>query len=354
MATRTSASGGNDPNYPTLSTWQLAGEHLLATYGGLTPPSGLLTKLCQGQFAGVFFTGDNISSNTQIAGVVAQLKRASECSTNPLRNYPLILQTDQEGGEVRRLSGAPLLSEKQIGESSNPPAAATAAGTGAAQTLLSVGMTANAAPIPDCYRQPGDFYDQYQRAYSMNYTTAGNLAADFIKAQQAKGVAATAKHFPSLCSAGATQNTDVGPVTLWDHLSRIRTVDEDPYRTAIAAGVRLIMMSWAVYPNIGSRRPAGLSSLMVKGELRTRLGFNGVIETDAIEAGALNAFGSLPSRAVQAEVAGDDLVLDASENYADSTGILQGLVTAYKTGVINNADFTASADRVLDLRSTLP
>lgn len=351
MAAATSASRAT---YPKLSIWQLAGEHLLATYGGLTPPSGLLTKLCRGQFAGVFFTGGNISSNTQIAGVVAQLKRASACSANPLRNYPLILQTDQEGGEVRRLSGAPFLSEKEIGESSNPAAAASAAGTGAGQTLLSVGMTANAAPIPDCYRQAGDFYDQYQRAYSMNSTTAGNLAADFIKAQQSKRVAATAKHFPSLCSATATQNTDVGPVTLWDHLSRIRTVDENPYRTDIAAGIRMIMMSWAVYPNIGSRRPAGLSSLMVKGELRTGLGFNGVIETDAIEAGALAAFGSLPNRAVQAEVAGDDLVLDASEHYADSTGILQGLVTADKTGVINSADFTASADRVLALRSTLP
>ena len=48
---------------------------------------------------------------------------------------PLLLMTDQEGGLVRRLPGAPLLSEKQIGESADPAAAATQAGAGAGRNL---------------------------------------------------------------------------------------------------------------------------------------------------------------------------------------------------------------------------
>lgn len=42
---------------------------------------------------------------------------------------------DQEGGLIRRLPGAPALSEKRIGQSADPVAAAAAAGTGAGRAL---------------------------------------------------------------------------------------------------------------------------------------------------------------------------------------------------------------------------
>jgi beta-N-acetylhexosaminidase len=338
---------------PQLDDWQLAGQHVIYSYGGLTPPSGLLTRICKGQVAGVIFFGANISSKAQIAGVINQLNQANACPTNPVHE-PLILETDQEGGLVRRLPGAPVLSEKQIGLSSDPAAAATSAGTGAGDNLRGVGMNTNLAPVVDFYRQAGDFYDQYQRSYSMNASTAGALGADFITAQQATGVAATAKHFPGLASATASQNTDVEPVTLWDHLDRIRTLDEQPYRSAIAAGVKLVMLDWAVYPNIGSRRPAGLSTKMIKGELRNGLGFTGVTETDAIEAGALSPFGSIGSRSVQAAAAGDDLILSASQHVSDGAAAMAALVTAYRDGTLNQADFQASAARIIALRSSLP
>jgi beta-N-acetylhexosaminidase len=327
---------------PQLDDWQLAGQHIIYSYSGLTPPSGLLTRICEGQVAGVIFFGQNISSPTQIAGVIRQLNQADACPGNPVHE-PLILET-----------GAPVLSEKQVGESSNPAAAASSAGTGAGDNLLSVGMNTNAAPVVDFYRQAGGFYDQFQRSYSMSPSTAATLGADFITAQQATGVAATAKHFPGLASATASQNTDVEPVTLWDHLDRIRTLDELPYQSAIAAGVKLVMLDWAVYPNIGSRRPAGLSTKVIKGELRERLGFTGVTETDAIGAGALGAFGSTSSRAVQAAAAGDDLILSAGQHLSEGTDAMAALVTAERDGTLNLADFEASAARIIALRSTLP
>jgi beta-N-acetylhexosaminidase len=336
-----------------LNDWQLAGQHVVYSYPGLTPPSGLFKRICEGQVAGVIFFGANISSRTQIAGVIKQLNQANACPGNPVHE-PLILETDQEGGLVRRLPGAPVLSEKQIGQSSNPAAAATSAGTGAGDNLLGVGMNTNAAPVVDFYRQAGDFYDQFQRSYSMNPSTAGTLGADFITAQQATGVAATAKHFPGLASANASQNTDAEPVTMFDHLDRIQTLDEQPYRSAIAAGVKLVMLDWAVYPNIGSKRPAGLSTKVIKGELRNGLGFTGVTETDAIEAGALSAFGSTGSRSVQAAAAGDDLILCSSQHVRQGGDATAALVTAERNGTINLADFEASAARIIALRSSLP
>ena len=71
----------------------------------------------------MIFFGQNISSRAQISQVAAKLQRADRSSLNPVRE-PLLLMTDQEGGLVRRLPGAPAQSEKQIGESANPGSAA--------------------------------------------------------------------------------------------------------------------------------------------------------------------------------------------------------------------------------------
>ena len=160
------------------------------------------------------------------------------------------------------------------------------AGQGAGENLLSFGLNVNLAPVLDVFRAPGDFDDQFQRSYSMNPAIVSTLGADFITAQQATGVAATAKHFPGLGAATASQDTDNVPVTITLSKSALQTVDEVPYQAAIAAGVKLVLVSWAKYPNLGSARPAS-SSVIVQGQLRRRLGFTGVTITDAIGAGAL-------------------------------------------------------------------
>ena len=102
-------------------------------------------------------------------------------------------------------------------------------------------------------------------------------------------MAATAKHFPGLGSATTTQNTDNGPVTLTVSLAKLRTIDELPYPAAVAAGVKLVMVSWAIYPALDAKRPAGLSPAVIGQELRGRIAFTGVTITDALEAGALSA-----------------------------------------------------------------
>jgi beta-N-acetylhexosaminidase len=335
----------------TLNDWALAGQHVIYSYSGLTAPSSLLERIRRGQVAGVIFFSSNISSKAQIASVIKQFEQAA--SSSPVK-APLLLEVDQEGGLVRRLPGAPLLSEKQIGQSSNPASQAATAGTNAGNNLLSVGMNVNLAPVVDFYRQAGDFYDQFQRSYSMSASTAGTLSAGFIHAQQATGVAATAKHFPGLASASSTQNTDLRPVTLNDSLTRITSLDELPYKPAIAAGVKIVMPNWASYPNIGSKRPAGLSSKVVQGQLRRSLGFTGVIETDAIGAGGLSHYGGHGNRSILATIAGDDLVLSAGQSVNDGVYITSKLVEAYRDATVNRAAFQTSAQRVVDLRSSLP
>jgi beta-N-acetylhexosaminidase len=164
-------------------------------------------------------------------------------------------------------------------------------------------------------------------------------------------VAATAKHFPGLGSVAKSQNTDAGPVTLTVPLTQLRSKDEAPYPAAIAAGVKLIMASWAVYPALDASFPAGLSRTVIRSELRGRLGYQGVTITDAIEAGALARFGTSGQRAVLAAQAGMDLLLCAAQDVSQGQSVTQALASALDGGPLNSGDFTAAVQRVTALRN---
>jgi len=354
QATAPAADGSASPAaLPSLTPAQKAGQRVIYSYSGLEPPAGLLTWIRHGEVGGVIFFGGNISSRAQIAGVIKQLDQANASASNPLHAVPLLLMTDQEGGLVRRLPGRPVQSEKQIGEAAHPVAAAKAAGTGAGQNLAGVGMNVNLAPVLDVYRTAGDFDDQFGRSYSTSPQVVSALGADFIKAQQATGVAATAKHFPGLGAAASSQNTDTGPVTLDLSLHALRTIDEYPYRAAIAAGVKLVMVSWAVYPALSRSTPAGLSSAIVNGELRGRLGFRGVTITDALEAGALQAFGTTGHRATLAARAGMDLILCSSQRAGQGRQARAALATGLSHGTLSASVFGAALTRIVALRTGL-
>jgi len=337
---------------PALTARQMAGQRVIYSYTGLTPPASLLSLISHGEAAGVIFFTDNIASRAQLQAVVRTLQHADRSAANPVR-APLLLMTDQEGGLVRRLPGAPQLSEKQIGLAAHPAAAAASAGSGAAKNLRGVGLNVNLAPVLDVYRTAGDFDDRYQRSYSRSATVVSTLGAEFVTTQQRDGVAATAKHFPGLGAATRSQNTDTGPVTLHLSAATIRNVDELPYKAAIAHGVKLVMVSWAVYPALKPGRPAGLAGAVVQGELRTRLGFTGVTITDALEAKSLASFGTTGHRAELAAGAGMDLILCSQGNVAQGEHAVNSLSRAYSTGVLGAAAFQASVQRVVALRAGL-
>ena len=339
-----------------LSPAQLAGQRVIYGYPGLTPPAKLLRLIRRGDVGGVIFFSGNYANRKQFTAAIQALETANASTTNPAHAYPLLLMTDQEGGEVRRLPGAPTLSEKQIGAMRPLSAAETAArkaGSGAAANLRSYGLNVDLAPVLDVYRKAGDFDDQFQRSYSKRPAIVSALGERFVRAMQKDKVAATVKHFPGLGGATKNQDTDVAPVTINLSAAALKNTDEYPYKGAIAAGVKLVMVSWAVYPHLGSKRPAGLSSEIVQGQLRRRLGYKGITITDAIGAGALRAYGSASNRALLAAVAGMDLIL-ASDSVAQGQQSLGGLEGGYNSGKLNQATFRAVVAQILALRQGLP
>jgi len=342
---------GRSHGHHRLTSPQQAGQRVIFSYPGPTPPPALFDLIAAGQVGGVIFFGENIPTLDQVRGVVADLRAAN--ADSPVR-VPLLLMTDQEGGLIRRIKpGEPTLSEKQIGASADPVGAAHDAGLGAAKTIAGVGMNTNLAPVLDVFREPGNFDDRFQRSYSSDPDVCAACGAAFVLAQQGSGIAATAKHFPGLGAAARDANTDLTTVTLTQPAAELRDVDERPFAAAIAAGVDMIMTSWAVYPALDQTYPAGLSRRIVQGELRRRLGYRGVTITDALEAGSLAPFGGTGQRAVLSARAGMDVLLCSGRDVTQGTDAVQALAAALDGHELNQGHARQALRRVLELRQRL-
>jgi beta-N-acetylhexosaminidase len=119
-------------------------------------------------------------------------------------------------------------------------------------------------------------------------------------------VAATAKHFPGI--GAARLNTDRHQVSIGLSKRRLQR-HLRPFRSAIAVGVPLIMASHAVFPAYDRRRIASQSRTLITGVLRRRLGYDGVVITDSIEAQAVVRRTNVAVAAERSIAAGADVVL---------------------------------------------
>ncbi|MFC5665152.1 glycoside hydrolase family 3 N-terminal domain-containing protein [Kitasatospora misakiensis] len=335
---------------PTTASLQLAGRRVVHSYTDAVPPPALLDAIRAGRSAGVILFKDNALVPAELQAAVTQLKQAAAEAPG---GAPLLLMTDQEGGKVRRLPGEPVLSARQTGAAADPAGEAARSGAGAGRTLVDAGLNVNLAPVLDVFDTPDNFIDHFERSYGRKPEVVAELGTAFLTAQQSLGVAATAKHFPGLGAAAREENTDEGPVVLSVPLAELRARGEEPYRAAVAAGVRLVMMSWAVYPALDAYHPAGLSRTVVWGELRKRLGFRGVTITDALEAKALTAFGDTGDRAVAAAEAGMDLLLCSGRKVQQGEAAVEALATALDSGRLDATEFADAVDRVDALRTSL-
>jgi beta-N-acetylhexosaminidase len=115
-------------------------------------------------------------------------------------------------------------------------------------------------------------------------------------------------------------------------------------------GGELVMLSTAVYPAF-SDRPAAFTRSIVTGELRHRLGFDGVTITDALETPAVDHFGSTAKAAVAGARAGADLLLYTHLDPAETAW--RALVAKLRAGTLDHEEFEQAVERVLDLRAEL-
>jgi beta-N-acetylhexosaminidase len=295
----TAAAAAEAPSARRAGPWP-AGAVVMGTLTA-PPTPAFLARVRAGKIGGVLLLG-RWPSPTGVAAVTAELQRAA-CS----RGEPLLVAVDQEGGLVRRLPwAAPTVAPAELGTATR----ARQEAADAADALRRAGIGVDLAPVADTPGSARSFLGS--RAFSRSASVNARLAAAFVDGLQSGGVAATAKHFPGLGEARA--NTDLAAVTVTARKWKL-TRGLLPFRSAIAAGVRLVMVSSAAYPALDpSATPAVFSPAILQDLLRDELGFEGVVVTDALDAPAA---ARVPHAATRSVAAGADLLLFGSERASE-------------------------------------
>ena len=293
--------------------------------------------LGEGRVAAVCLFGRNVVDRYQVAEYVADLRS--------LAGEDLIVAIDQEGGGVLRLRDVPY-----------PPAAmalgaaddveltkrvAAAAGRG----LRSVGVNLDFAPVADVNSNAENPVIA-DRSFGSDPALVSRHVAAFVRGLQGEGVAATLKHFPGHGDTAVDSHLAL-PVLRHtaDHLD---SVDLPPFRAGIAAGVAAVMSAHILMPELDATMPATLSRAAMHGLLRTELGFDGVIVTDALDMRAISDTWPAPEAAVMSLVAGADLPLVIG-TVAENRAVLDAVDAAAAHGRLAAAEYAASRQRVAAL-----
>ena len=138
---------------------------------------------------------------------------------------------------------------------------------------------------------------------------------------------------------------------MWLAIDAVKKGEADVAVSAGNTGALMAMARFHLHTLRGIDRPAGLSSRVIRGELRGRLGFKGVTISDSLDSRSLRRYGSVGNRAVLAARAGIDLILCTGSD--DEGAVVTALAAAQARGEISERAATAAAARVLALRSSL-
>ncbi len=324
-----------------------AGQLVMVGYDlkGDTPEAA--GRLIRSQrLGGVLLMNTTAGGVTQVRSVTDALRRAAGSGTPGL-----LIAADQEGGQVKRLSGpgfTAMPSAAEQGRMGTTTLTASARRWGA--DLHRAGVDVDLAPVADVV--PADLtavnqpIARYGRGFGSDPAAVSSHVSAFVTGMREGGTATAVKHFPGL--GQVVGNTDVtGDVT------DTRTTRHDPLLAPFAAGVRagtdMVMVSSARYTRIDAANPALWSSVVIDGMLRGDLGWQGVVVSDDL--GVAVQVASVPAgeRAVRFVEAGGDLAVTVDPQLADD--MAGALATRAGSDPAFAAKVKASTLRVLELKA---
>jgi beta-N-acetylhexosaminidase len=314
------------------------GEMIVSRLDGTAPSSALLARVRAGQLGGVILFSENFAAGaTAAARAISELQHAARIAGT----WPLLIMTDQEGGEVRRLADAPPRFAPR--EMANWEIARSE-GLATGRVLKSLGVNVDLAPVADVEQVPGSFLAA--RSFGASPQVVAARACAFARGLSAAGIGYTLKHFPGLGTA--LSSTDSGPVSIGTPASTLRA-NYAAYRRCGHGDRTLVMISSAAYPTLtGTEIPALDTPEVYTQELR-RAGIHAVTISDDLQAGALT---SQQHPALRALKAGLDLLLYAQSELASSEAYTK------LDGELRNGDLSATrvqraAAAITRLKATL-
>lgn len=166
------------------------------------------------------------------------------------------------------------------------------------------------------------------------------------KAMEQEGIIGALKHFPG---HGATsEDSHQGFAYIQKTEEELVNNEWIPFKKGIEEGAKMIMVGHIVCSEItGTEDPSSLSYYMVTEILRQKMGFQGLVVTDALNMGAIANYYTSAQAAVKAVQAGVDLLLMPS----DFSGAYQGVLNAVYNGEISEERLNESLYRILQVKN---
>lgn len=328
-----------------MSLTDAVGQRLLLSFKGTEPPADILARVRQGPLGGfTLFRSLNVVDPEQVRALTTSLQSAAGES-------PLLIATDQEGGQLMSLAGSTQFPGNMALGATGSADLARDVGCAIGRELAAVGVNIDYAPVCDVNSNPLNPVVGV-RSFGEDPQRAGVLAAALVEGLQSTGVAATAKHFPG--HGDTSSDSHYATPVLEHHLDRLMSTELPPFVAAIGAGVKLIMVGHVSLPQLTGQDdlPATLARPIVHDLLRQQLGFDGVVVSDSIDMAALEQGPGVVIDAIAAVAADVDLLL-MGPHTANAPAIEAGLRQALRRGLLSADEMRASAQRVLCLKEWL-
>ncbi len=260
-----------------------------------------------------------------------------------------LIAIDQEGGAVSRATFVPVAPSAMALGAIGSAERAEQIGAAVARGLANLGVNWNFAPVLDVNNNPANPVIG-ERSFSENPDRVTELAGAWMQGSLAEGVACCVKHFPG---HGDTHEDSHHALPQVDKsLAELEALELRPFR-ALKDEAPALMTAHIVYPQLDPELPATLSRFFLSELLRQRIGFEGVVITDALMMRAIADRWGHARAAVLALQAGADLVL-AQGSVDEQVATLEAIADALQDGRIDAAAAARAQARVDALAARFP
>jgi beta-N-acetylhexosaminidase len=293
---------------------------LLPGFDGTEVPDWLRRQLASG-LGGVVLFAFNIRDPEQLAALRASLRA---------ERPDLLVGVDEEGGDVTRLeaaSGSSFPGNLALGAVDDTELTRRVAAAIGGE-LAAAGVNLNLAPVADVASDSASGIVGV-RSFGSDTELVSRHVAAYVEGLQSTGVAACAKHFPGHGEVAGDSHLELPTAPTDRETLFARALP--PFRAAVEAGVHSVMTAHIRFPALDDE-PATISSVLL-GLLRSDLGFDGAVITDALEMRAISGTVGLEEGAVRALAAGaDGLCLGAERTPEEVEAIHAAIVAAVQDG----------------------
>jgi beta-N-acetylhexosaminidase len=337
----------------TVSAGSAAGNRRLA---GVDTPAEMIARYRLGGLILVGFSADdptaatNPTSNVENPAQVRALTDGLQAAASTLpAGVPLLIGTDQEYGAVTRITSGivQLPSALALGAAADP-ALTRRAWAAAGADLAALGLNAVFAPVADVIGDAAGVRGGAigSRSYGSDPAAVAVQVDAAVRGMHDAGLATTIKHFPGHGHTTTDSHTELPLLT--QGAAELDSADLPPFVSGIRAGTDLVMSGHLEVPAIHPGVPASLSARVLVDLLRERLGFTGVVISDALRMAPLAKW-SPGEVAVRALLAGNDVLLEPP----DVAAAQRGLLTALRSGRLPRARLVEAVTRILTMKLRL-